>query len=132
MMRGGPALVTTAAPGTFTVDPGLPKLTVLKTLKASPRNCSLNRSEKLKVLNKPGSNENTRSMRKIFRPELPKVRICPPVPGRTGGATKQLTSYHRLGVGSDNFPLQTRSGSIEPKPVLVTSPVKVGVYGYPD
>src|SRR5438105_3005826 len=106
MMRGGPALVTTPAPGTLTVEPGRPKLTVLNTLKASKRNWALNRSVKLKFLNKPGSNEIIRFIRRMFRPVLPNVRTCPPVPGITGAATKQLTSNQRLGLGFDKFPLQ--------------------------
>src|SRR5713101_3146458 len=130
MMRGGPALVTTPAPGTLTVDPGRPKLTVLKTLKASKRNWSLNRSVKFRFLNKPGSNERIRSIRRMFRPVLPNVRICPPVPGRTGAATKQERSNQRFGLGFDKFPLQMRSG-MDPIPVLVVSPAKLGVNGYP-
>src|SRR5690242_4345292 len=132
MMRGGPALRITPAPGTLTVAAGGPKLTVLNRLNDSKRNCRLYLSVKLNFLNKPMSNETVRSILKMLRPELPKLRTAPPVPGRTEGAPKQEVSNQRFGLRSDRLPLQRRLGSTEPRPVFVTSPAKIGVNGSPD
>src|ERR1700730_7651466 len=72
-MRGSAADVILLKPGVPNVVPGLPKLTLLNTLKNSARNCIFIRSVMLVSFINPRSVSKKRGPRMMFFPELPNV-----------------------------------------------------------